>query len=112
MAGLLYSLPSTDPYNPPEYVPVPLTGVRIHVRVVNFIAQVGTFGYSSFLAPHLGYSSFLATHFGYSHFLPNILITFVSSTIFDLFTPGVKIICLYDQSLTLTLHCTDDSPIS
>eukprot|EP00092_Neocalanus_flemingeri_P030787 GFUD01033440.1.p1 GENE.GFUD01033440.1~~GFUD01033440.1.p1 ORF type:complete len:808 (-),score=279.18 GFUD01033440.1:316-2739(-) len=40
MAGLLYSLPTTNTYEPPVFVPVPLTSVQVHVRVLNFIAQV------------------------------------------------------------------------
>ena len=40
ISGLLHSLPTTNPYQPPDYVPVPLTGVRVNVSVVNFIAQV------------------------------------------------------------------------
>jgi len=40
LSGLLYSLPSTDPYSSPEYVPVPLTSVNIRAKVVNFITEV------------------------------------------------------------------------
>ena len=40
LSGLLYSLPSTDPYCSPEYVPVPLTSVNIRAKVVNFITEV------------------------------------------------------------------------
>eukprot|EP00092_Neocalanus_flemingeri_P009192 GFUD01009893.1.p1 GENE.GFUD01009893.1~~GFUD01009893.1.p1 ORF type:complete len:803 (+),score=226.34 GFUD01009893.1:227-2635(+) len=38
--GLFYSLPTEDPSTPPQHVSVPLTGVTIRVRLVNFIAQV------------------------------------------------------------------------
>merc|ERR1711892_329142 len=40
LSGLLYSLPSTDLYCSPEYVPVPLTSVNIRAKVVNFITEV------------------------------------------------------------------------
>ena len=40
MAGLLYSLPDIDGHTALDYVPVPLTGVSLDVKLVNFITQV------------------------------------------------------------------------
>ena len=40
LTGLLYSLPISDPYDNPEYIPVPLTGVKIQAKVINFITEV------------------------------------------------------------------------
>ena len=53
MTGLLYSLPITNPYDIPECVPVPLTGVRINVRVVNFIAQVSTYNLARYIGIYM-----------------------------------------------------------
>ena len=42
-AGLLALLPRPNVYGEQEYVPVPLTGVKLRVQVVNFVAQVSYF---------------------------------------------------------------------
>jgi hypothetical protein len=39
LTGLLYSLPNSEAYEP-QYVPVPLTSVKIQAKVVNFITEV------------------------------------------------------------------------
>ena len=39
LTGLLYSLPNSEAYEP-QYVPVPLTSVKILAKVVNFITEV------------------------------------------------------------------------